>query len=260
MPELPDVETFRRYLDATALRQQIVAVAVREKRILKGVSARDLERATKGRRFEATDRHGKVLFVRISECSILGLHFGMTGSLEYGKGCEPDKHDRVIFEFENGYSLAYQCRRLLGWVTLAKSPARFVRDHGLGPDALCIVRDAFVSALRDSRAAVKSCLMDQKRVAGIGNVYSDEVLFQSRMPPDRRSDALGKKQATQVYRQMRRVLTMAVERKADPARMPASWLLSHRDKAERCPRCRGEINTMKVAGRTAYWCPRCQTG
>jgi formamidopyrimidine-DNA glycosylase len=258
MPELPDVETFRKYLDATALHQHVADVAVREKRVLKDVSARDFERAVKGRQFEATDRHGKYLFVHTSGSAVPVLHFGMTGLLAYEKEREPQRYDRVVFGFENRYSLAYQCRRLLGRIALAKSPAHFVQDNNLGPDALQIGREKFVEALRGAQAAAKSCLMDQERLAGIGNIYSDEILFQSRMSPKRKADTLSAAEAAQLYRTMRRVLTMAIERRADPARMPASWLLPHRNTEEPCPRCRGTIARIKVGGRSAYWCPRCQ--
>lgn len=260
MPELPDVETFRKYLDATALHQRVVDVSVREKRILRDLSPRKLVHAMKGRCFETADRHGKHLFVRMNKTSVLVLHFGMTGSLDYGKARKPGKHDRIVFHFANGYSLAYHCRRLLGRVILAESPAQFVRDNNLGPDALKIGQEEFVETLRGARAAVKSCLMDQKRLAGIGNIYSDEILFQNRMSPKRKGDALSGTEATQLYRTMGRVLTTAIERRADPAEIPTSWLLPHRDEGEPCPRCRGEIRKVKIAGRSGYWCPHCQAG
>src|SRR6266853_235892 len=98
MPELPDVETFKRYLDATSLHQRISGVDVRSAYVLKGVSARELARRLKGRRFESSRRHGKHLFVRANGDLWLRLHFGMTGSLEYFKNDErAPRHARVLF-------------------------------------------------------------------------------------------------------------------------------------------------------------------
>lgn len=258
MPELPDVETFRRYVNATALHQRIAGVQVREKRVLDGVTARRLQHAFKDRRFEATDRRGKYLFIHTDGEAVLVLHFGMTGSLEYEKEREPDEHDCVLFDFEGGYRLAYICQRLLGKVTLTESVERFTRKNQLGPDALDVSQDEFAAILESSKTPVKSCLMDQKRIAGVGNIYSDEILFQSRVSPRHRSNMLEKNQQKRLYRQMHRVLTMAIERQADPSKLPSSWLLPHREKGESCPRCRGEVARGKVGGRSAYWCPRCQ--
>lgn len=258
MPELPDVETFRRYLNATALHQRIERVRVRHKRVLVGTSARRLRQTFHGRTFKATDRHGKYLFARTDRTPWLVLHFGMTGSLAYEKDRRPGDHDRVLIDFDNGYSLAYICGRLLGKVTLTDSPRQFVQERNLGPDAMAISAQAFASCIKDSRAAIKSCLMNQQRVAGVGNIYSDEALFQSRLSPELKGETLTQAELHRLYRQMQRVLAMAVDRQADPARLPSSWLLPHREEGASCPRCGDKIQRTKVSGRSAYWCPHCQ--
>src|ERR1700751_5137268 len=108
MPELPEVETFKRYLDRTSLHQRITGVEVRDAYVLKGVSARKLALRLKGRRFENSLRHGKHLFVRADDELWLRLHFGMTGSLEYLKrGEETPKTARVLFRFRNNSRLAF---------------------------------------------------------------------------------------------------------------------------------------------------------
>src|SRR6266508_5127503 len=112
MPELPDVESFKRYLDATSLHQRITGVDVRSAYVLKGVSARELVRRLKGRRFESSRRHGKHLFVRADGDLWLRLHFGMTGSLQYLKPREQaPKHTRVVFVFGNAHCLAFEDQR-----------------------------------------------------------------------------------------------------------------------------------------------------
>src|SRR5437773_5283228 len=137
MPELPDVETFKRYLDATSLYQQITGVDVQRAYALKGVSARELVRGLKGRRFESSCRHGKHLFVRTDGDLWLRLHFGMTGSLQYFKREERvARRTRVLFAFANGHRLAFADQREFGEVGLLKDIDEFLKKRGLGPDAL----------------------------------------------------------------------------------------------------------------------------
>jgi formamidopyrimidine-DNA glycosylase len=258
MPELPDVEMFRRYIGATSLHQKIASVTVRDRRLLKDLSTRHLEQTLAGRAFEATARHGKFLFAAANGSAWLVLHFGMSGNLDYGKRREAGRHDRVIFHFTNEYSLAYVSQRRLGRVALTPAMERFVEENDLGPDAMDIDCADFASRIRGSKAAVKSSLMNQRLVAGVGNIYSDEVLFQSRISPALAGNKLSEKQAKHLCRIMQRVLHAAVDRGADPTDFPASWLLPNRKQGRSCPRCAGRIRKQKVAGRSAYWCPGCQ--
>ncbi len=258
MPELPDVEMFRRYIGATSLHQKIASVTVRDRRLLKGVSARHLEQTLTGRAFETAGRHGKYLFAAANGSAWLVLHFGMSGNLDYGKQRETGRHDRVIFDFTNEYSLAYISQRRLGRVALSPGVERFVEEHDLGPDAMDIDCADFASRIRGSKAPVKSSLMNQRLVAGVGNIYADEVLFQGRMSPVLSGNTLSEKQARHLCHTMQRVLHAAVDRGADPARFPASWLLPNREQGRSCPRCGGRIRKERVAGRSAYWCPGCQ--
>src|SRR5213083_3793780 len=144
MPELPDVETFKRYLDATALHQRIARVEVLSADLLKGISGRELVRRLKGRRFESTRRHGKHLFVRADGDFWLRLHFGMTGSLRYFKHEEQaPTHVRVLFVFANAHSLAFEDQRKFGEVGLVEDVGEYLRKRGLGPDALDISLSEF---------------------------------------------------------------------------------------------------------------------
>ena len=137
MPELPEVETFKRYLDSTSLHQWITNVDVRDAYVLKRVSARELARRLKGRRFENSHRHGKHLFVRAGDELWLRLHFGMTGSLEYlNHDEEAPKTARVIFRFADNCRLAFDDQRKFGEIELIKDVDEFLQTRGLGPDAL----------------------------------------------------------------------------------------------------------------------------
>ena len=139
MPELPDVEMFKRYLDATSLHQRIDDVDVRNAYILKNVTARELARGLKGRRFESTRRHGKHLFVRADRKLWLRLHFGMTGSLEYFKDDrQAPRHTRVLFVFANNHRLAFDDQRQFGQIGLLEDVDEFLKKRALGADALDI--------------------------------------------------------------------------------------------------------------------------
>ena len=183
MPELPEVETFKRYLDNTSLHQRITTVEVCDAYVLKRVSARELVRRLKGRRFENSHRRGKHLFVRAGNELWLRLHFGMTGSLEYlDQHQEIPKTARVIFCFANN-RLAFDDQRKFGEIELIEDVDEFVETRSLGPDALEISFSQFKAIMQKHRGAVKAILLNQRLIAGIGNLYADEILFRARMHP-----------------------------------------------------------------------------
>jgi formamidopyrimidine-DNA glycosylase len=261
MPELPDVEVFRRYLDSTALQKRIMNVELFSHRILEGVSGKRLKSALEGATLKDTARHGKYLFARLDKGQELVLHFGMTGFLKYYKNDDsgPD-HERLRLRQENGYSLAFDNQRLLGRVFLAADRERFIEEQELGPDALSVDFREFAQILGRGRGAIKSTLMNQKMLAGLGNIYTDEILFQARVHPKTSPGSLSEQQLQAVYQQMRAVLEKSIEIQADPERMPKGYLLSHREKDGTCPRCGGPVRKITLSGRATYFCPDCQGG
>src|SRR6266436_6399732 len=259
MPELPDVERFKRYLDATSLYQRIADVEMRSAYVLKGISGKELARRLKGRRFESTRRHGKHLFARTDGGTWLRLHFGMTGSLRYFKGEEKaPPHTRVLFVFAKDYRLAFDDQRKFGQVGLLEDVDEFLRKRALGPDALDIDVAEFKAKLARHRGAVKSILMNQRLIAGIGNIYADEILFHARIHPATQIARLGEKTVCKLFRATRYILKKAIDAKANVDRMPKSWLLPRRGKVGKCPRCRGELRSATIGGRTAWFCTQCQ--
>jgi formamidopyrimidine-DNA glycosylase len=259
MPELPDVETFKRYLDRTSLHQRISGVDVRSAYVLKGVSARELERRLKGRCFKSTRRRGKHLFVRADGDLWLRLHFGMTGSLQYLKHQEPaPRHTRVLFAFANAHCLAFEDQRKFGEIGLIEDVNEFLEKRALGPDAGTITCSQFKEIFRKHRGAVKTILLNQKLIAGIGNIYADEILFRARIHPATQVSTLKEKTVAKLFRAARDILKKAIEAKADMDRMPKSWLLPHRSKGGKCPRCGRELKSATIGGRTAWFCTHCQ--
>lgn len=262
MPELPDVAVFKTYLDSTALHQKIKQVSVKEKRVLEGVSAREIRDRLKGASFKKSRRHGKYLFIETDGGGHLVLHFGMTGFLKYFKDMEKETdHDRLLFDFTNGYHFAFDCQRMFGQIGWIDSMADFMEEKGLGPDALSsdLSFTLFRERFSESGAMIKSALMNQGLIAGIGNIYSDEILFQAGIHPKTRSKNLDEDRLRKLFDKMRSVLETAIDCKADPEAVPKHFLLPHRNEGEGCPGCGGEIRKEKIAGRTAYFCPKCQS-
>jgi formamidopyrimidine-DNA glycosylase len=259
MPELPDIEIFKRYVDATSLHQKIGKVGVRNEKVLGAVSARKLQGTLKGRSFDSTRRQGKNLFVKLDDGGWMLMHFGMTGSLAYFENPDDEPpHSRLLFTFENGYHLAFDDGRMFGRVDLIEDPEAFARDRELGPDPLDLDAVSFRERLRKTRGGIKATLMNQKMLAGIGNLYSDEILFQARIHPRTSVAQLDDPTLENLHKETLRVLNKAIEQEAYPQELPDSFLLSHRQEGARCPRGNGQIQKIKAAGRTAYLCPTCQ--
>jgi formamidopyrimidine-DNA glycosylase len=265
MPELPDVELFRRYVDKTCKGRVLRQVAVHDPRLLSGISSDAFAARLEGARIEDSRRHGKHLLIRASPAGWIAMHFGMTGALRHWEGAavEPP-YTRIRFDFADGHHLAYVNLRRLGAIGFAADADAFVAAERLGPDALDPQFDiaAFERALSERRRDIKSLLMDQTVIAGIGNIYSDEILFQARLHPKTRTDRMGPDARKLLFREMRRVLNTAIAQgsgaELNPDALPPSFLLPHRKKGGHCPGCGAELQTTKFAGRTAYYCPHCQ--
>lgn len=261
MPELPDVETFRRYLAATSLHKKIKAVNIRSREILEYASASQLKKGLKGKHFETTRRHGKYLGALLDSRRCLVMHFGMTGFLKYFMKIEKEPpHERLLISFANGYHLAYDCQRKLGHVSLVGSFDRYVEKKGLGPDVLASDLDfnTFKKAVAGRRASIKSVLMNQKVMAGIGNIYSDEILFQAQIHPKIRGNQLPDKALRSLFAARRNVLQTAITHQANPEEFPRSYITRGRGSNGKCPKCQGQLTKTTVSSRTAYYCKHCQ--
>jgi formamidopyrimidine-DNA glycosylase len=285
MPELPEVETYTRYFAQHALDQKIARVEVRDERILGEIRKEAFARKLKGRAFTRVRRHGKHLFAeachseprrrrgipsgqataaastRDSSTALaplwLHLHFGMTGDLAYSRHREGDpRFARVVFHFDGGAWLAFEDMRLFGLAELISSPDAFIADRRLGPDPLDprFTPKRFASLLEKRKGAIKSLLMTQEIIAGLGNLYVDETLFQTAIHPRRPVERLTDGEERTLFTTMRRILRDTIARHARGAELPPKYLIHHREEGERCPRCGGTIQRAVVFGRTTYFC------
>jgi formamidopyrimidine-DNA glycosylase len=265
VPELPDVEVFRRVLQRRGLGRAIAHVAVTDRRILGKLSTREFSRRLTGKKLVRARRYGKHLLAKIDGDGWLTLHFGLTGALQpYKDPQKPPPYYRVRLDFSKGEHLAYINRRMIGRVGWTDDAEKFIAAENLGPDALGrrFTFADFKKAMTGHRRDVKSVLMDQAVVAGIGNIYADEILFQARIDPRARSNGLAPAQLRRLHRTITKVLKTAVARGAGSENfaehLPKSFLLPARKKGGRCPRCAAALKTLKSGGHTGYFCPRCQ--
>ncbi len=260
MPELPDVEVFRRRFGRTSLHRKIEAVRVRKKRVLKGTSASGLGRSLKGDSFEKTERRGKHMFAGTKKGTWLAIHFGMTGTVAHFKdGEEEPEYSAVVFCFRDGTNTSYISKRMLGRLRVIGSPDDFIRGRGLGPDALDIGKKEFIRSLSGKSGRVKTAIMDQSLLAGVGNIYADEILFQAGVRPDKSVKKMGDRELGRIYGKMKRVLKKAIEKKARPERFPKSFIIPERGKRGSCPRCGARVKHIRISSRASYFCPECQS-
>ena len=254
MPELPEVEMARRYLEATALHQTIQAAKVRDGRILAKVSAKDLVGALAGKQFHCASRHGKRLFLKLHDSLWLTLHLGLTGRLIYlESGMEEPRHTRLLISFEDGHRLAFDDPRIFGEVGLAKSPESFLVERKIGPDALLLDQGGFIKIMSKRIGLIKPALLNQSLLAGLGNLYADEALFQAGICPKTRG--LDNGQLVALFSSIQMVLKTALSTHADLEKLPDSRLLPHRHPGGTCPRDGALLRHEKIGGRTSYFCP-----
>jgi formamidopyrimidine-DNA glycosylase len=255
MPELPEVELYCRFLARHALYQRIASVRVLDERIL-GVRKATLTRALAGQQLTRVRRHGKHLFADAGS-SWLHIHFGMSGDLYwYHDDAEQPRFARVVFVFENDGRLAYDDMRLFGVVDVTPDPDTFIAEHRLGPDPLDpdFRLPVFRRIVARRRGAVKSLLLSQDIIAGMGNLYVDETLYRASIHPRRAVDKLSDAEVKSIFTCMRAILKEAIAFKSRGGDYPGRWLVSHREEGDTCPICRGTIQRTVVFGRTTYFC------
>jgi formamidopyrimidine-DNA glycosylase len=260
VPELVEIEYYRRLAERTVGRV-ISSVDAPDAWFLKGgLDAAGLQEAMTGRRITGTDRIGKLLLLE-TDGPTLGLRFGMTGrllvdggagidDLVYGSAREETAWDRVTFHFDDGGDLRIRDPRRLGGVVLEP-------DRGaLGPDAWTIGLPDLRAALAGSAAPLKARLLDQARIAGVGNLIADEVLWRAGLDPARAAGSLEDAEVRRLHRVLRRTITDLIERGGSHT----GRLMPHRAPGGRCPKDGTPLVRRTVGGRTTWSCPRHQVG
>lgn len=254
MPELPDVEGFRRVFAEHATGARVERVTVPAPDVLRNTSPQALGRALHARRFGEATRHGKWLCVATEGGPTVVWHFGMTGSLQWMEGGAPrHPHDRVVVIVDRG-QLRLRMMRKLGGMWLARDADERAEITGPpGPDAWHVDRATFRQVLR-GRGSVKSALMNQQRLAGAGNLVADEVCWRAGVHPGATLAGLGDDERDRLHDALGEVLDAAVPTGRVPPR--DDWLTGARDDEHaRCPRCGAGLARDVLAGRSTRWCP-----
>ncbi|MFW6310199.1 MAG: Fpg/Nei family DNA glycosylase [Prolixibacteraceae bacterium] len=257
MPELPDVEIFRK--EAEKSRNSGIRTVEVEDNGFVDLTKNDINKKLKDKKFKDSIRRGKYLFMPVDKDAAVVMHFGMTGYLKYLKESEdaPD-YTKCSFVLKNKHKLHYISKRKLGHVEFTDNVGEYVKKKKLGEDALEISEEDFISRLKKKKSMIKPAITNQDTLSGIGNVYADEILFQSNIHPKKTASKLSEADLKKIYKNTQKVLKKAIEKEADVSKLPATWLLPNRDEGNNCPKCNGKVQKIKISGRTGYYCPSCQ--
>jgi formamidopyrimidine-DNA glycosylase len=252
MPELPSVAIFKKYFDRTSLHQLITNANVVSPEILVKTNTTQMKKALEGHEFTDSTRYGKYLFGKLDNDLFLIMHFGMTGYLHYDRQ-NSSRYPRLLLKFSDGNFLAFDDARKFGKLGLTHDPDEFIKMRRLGPDALEVNFKDFQGIFRGRKGMMKPLLLNQNILAGIGNLYADEILYQSNVHPMTPANQLDDQEWEHLFQNMKKVLQKAIEYNDDIKSLPESYLLPHRHKGGKCPEG-GEMEIIKVGGRTTFLC------
>lgn len=261
MPELPEVETRLQYFRRTLLGLCIERVIITAPNMIKNPTARAFAIRLRGRCFVDAFRRGKYLIIVLDDGRNLILHFGMGGDLGYYKlpGERPD-YTRIEFLLTNGCRMAFTCPRKICRVMLVDETEHVPALREMGPEPLGSAFSlGFLERLIEQRPRrqIKPLLMDQKMIAGVGNIYADEILFEAGVRPDRLASSLSEEAIKRIHQATRRVLRRAL-RTADQEEFPSDFLVSREARGAVCRVCGQPIQKKTIGGRTSYFCAHCQ--
>lgn len=271
MPELPEVETIRRDLLPLVRGRTIVEawVSPGAPRLVRSPTSEEFCRLLASRRIEDVGRRGKLLLFLLDNGLTWAVHLRMTGQLLHHAGpCPAERHLRAAFRLDDGSSLCFVDVRKFGAMWLASDPEALTA--GLGPEPLDegFTAEALFRILQRRSAPVKAVLIDQKAIAGIGNIYADESLFAAGIDPRRSANTISRQRAQRLHASIRRVLTDALADRGSSFRdyvdaggrtgrhQFSVWVF--RRTGQPCLRCGVRVRRVKVSGRSTHFCPRCQ--
>jgi formamidopyrimidine-DNA glycosylase len=281
MPELPEVETVARGLRQAILGRRILSVALGKTDFIDDPAA--LEQHLPGRQIEAVERYGKFMLLRLSalnrEASVatngdaapasLLVHMGMTGQIAPAPAGQPlEKHTHVCLVLDDGRELRYTDARRFGRIAYLTKDLLAEELAGFGADPLEASKDEFADRICGRRARIKALLLDQSVLRGIGNIYADESLWKAKIHPARLGATLSEKEAETLRRALQDILRKAIVLRGssisdflDAEGEPGEYQRHHRAygrEEKNCYRCKTVIRRAIVAGRSSYFCPRCQ--
>jgi formamidopyrimidine-DNA glycosylase len=266
MPELPEVETIKNELYNNVVGRRITSITIDDPRPVQN-PLEEFTKGVSGQKIKELQRRGKYLVFSLSNGKFLIIHLRMTGAVLFDPG-KVGKYARVIFGLDDDHEMVFTDRRRLGVIRLTGSLADL--EKKLGPEPLTVTFSAAVLAqrLKGRHAPIKAVLLDQKVLAGVGNMYADEALFAAKIHPIREAGDLNKREIGRLHGAIVSVLTEAVANKGasvdtyqrpDGAKGTAheNFKVAHQ-RGAKCPNCGGNVERIVVRGRGTYLCPKCQ--
>jgi formamidopyrimidine-DNA glycosylase len=266
MPELPEVEIARRNLERWLVGRRILRGRVLDPLALRGQSIRRLTQALRGATVRGVGRRGKHLILNLGKRGKVTSHFGMSGKMVIRDATEPlPRASRVVLYLARGRKLAFvDVRRLGAFQFVDDVVEKKLRLLGIEPLEAEFTPSRFAELLESARLPIKLFLMDQRRIAGLGNIHAAEALFRGRVHPKRQSASLSKSEIRAVHRGIRDTLNETLQK--DDARElrylhepdSVNRFLIYGRKGDPCPRCSTRIERIVQGGRSTFYCPRCQ--
>ena len=273
MPELPEVETVRRQLEPLLVGRRFERVQINDPRLVRPFEPVAVAAELEGERVAEVDRRGKYLIFRFESGRVLLVHLRMTGSFRHrrnGVG-EDDPHRRAVVRLDDGSDVAYRDVRRFGtWLLVEPEELEPYLADRLGEEPLVagFTPARLARRLAGRRAPIKAALLDQRTLAGLGNIYVDEALWGARLHPKRPAGELDANDVRRLHGAIRRVLQTAIERRGSTLRdystprgrrgsMQRAFKVYGRTN-EPCDRCGTPIEKTRTVGRGTWYCPHCQ--
>lgn len=271
MPELPEVETIVRSLRGKLIGLQIKEVKIFLKKCIQG-SCLNFKKNLVGGKISTIERRGKYIIIHLDNDHAIIIHLRMTGSLRFLPPHAPlDKHTHLLITFQSPpWQLRFVDQRQFGRLCMVKKEKKgdLAILEKLGPEPLHINKLQFKQMINGQRRIIKSLLLDQTFIAGVGNIYADEVLFRTGIHPRQRTEFLPSPKIEALLMNLQALLRQAIRQRGTSVRTYVDaqgapggfqkFLMVYGREREKCPKCEALIVREKVAGRSTYYCPRCQ--
>lgn len=261
MPELPEIETIKTYLEPRLIGKSIKDIQIIESKQFIG----DISDVI-GTSVKRVERIGKVLIVRLSNNKFLNFHLKMSGQLFLNPKNENFKYVRVIITFDQNTHLYFLDMRKFGWVKVTNENELIRLNDVLSPTYTLLY---LKEKVRTSHQAIKKLIMDQSIIAGVGNIYANDALFEAKILPSRNSSTLTDNEIQRLYRSIKNIIKEGIMRKGSSAsqvyRLPDTSKGSYQDyfrvyrkEGHPCPVCNTPIQKAVIGGRSSFFCPHCQ--
>lgn len=265
MPELPEVETIKRDLQQAILGKKIVKVCLHNPKVVRQPSPAVFKRSLEGRKIKNILRQAKLLIFELSDGKFLTIHLKMTGQLVYPGG---GKNSRVAIQFSDGSVLDFNDQRLFGELRVVGDWKKLKFIQNLGPEPFDLTFSDFTDMLSKKKTKIKSLLLDQSFISGIGNIYAAEILFRAKINPQRQAQRLTKSEKEALLKETKKVLSSAIKHGGssvdDYIRVsgkPGDYVRFHRvynRLGKPCFVCKSPIKRITQGGRGTYFCAKCQ--